>query len=92
MFEAAEASEAGQAFSQEVLLGLFTFLRSYAKAKSSKAIKLAKSAIEVKFDFLPRSTPNLAVIARRADLRHMGEALPAVETVSPVLDFDPLLT
>ena len=45
---AAEASEVGRAFSSEILLALFVFLRQYAKKKPAKGIKLARSAMECK--------------------------------------------
>jgi hypothetical protein len=48
LFEAAQSSEEGLAYSQEVLLAFFTFLRSYAKSKASMAIKLASSVIDRK--------------------------------------------
>ena len=41
-------------FSQEVLLALFTFLRSYAKLKAPIAMKLASSAVDREFLVLYR--------------------------------------
>lgn len=59
LFEAAQGSESGSAFSQQVLQALFTFLRSYAKAKSSQAIILATSAANGKLTL--SSWPELSV-------------------------------
>ena len=54
LLEAALSSEEGMGFSQEVLLALFTFLRSYAKLKVPIAMKLASSAIDREFLVLYR--------------------------------------
>jgi hypothetical protein len=49
ILQAAEASEVGRAFSSEILLALFVFLRQYAKKKPPKGIKLARAALDRKF-------------------------------------------
>ena len=46
LLEAALGSEEGMEFSQEVLLALFIFLRSYAKLKAPIALKLASSVVD----------------------------------------------
>ena len=54
LLEAALSSKEGMEFSQEVLLALFTFLRSYAKLKVPIAMKLASSAVDREFLVLYR--------------------------------------
>ena len=92
LFEAAVASGEGVTFSQDVLLALFSFLRSYAKGKSSKAIKSARTVIEGIYGISATlKTADVPVVTHRTDMNHVEVALPAVETVGSSRSPDQLL-